>query len=90
MPRLYCSAAAVSSNDEWNWKLNTLQRMLLFMGPALIIPLGDPLMTLTDTVFIGQVRGRVCLHQLWLAVQGSPSKVHSSCTFDESQLLYRV
>lgn len=25
-------------------------------GPALIIPLGDPLMTLTDTIFIGQVQ----------------------------------
>ena len=30
------------------------QRMLRFMGPALLIPLGDPLMTLTDTVFIGR------------------------------------
>jgi hypothetical protein len=28
-------------------------------GPAVIIPLGDPLMTLTDTIFIGQV---VCWH----------------------------
>jgi hypothetical protein len=29
----------------------------LLQGPALIIPLGDPLMTLTDTIFMGQVWG---------------------------------
>jgi hypothetical protein len=28
---------------------------LFCRGPAVIIPLGDPLMTLTDTIFIGQV-----------------------------------
>lgn len=30
------------------------KRILRFMGPALVIPLGDPLMTLTDTMFIGR------------------------------------
>lgn len=54
--RLNCSVpAAVSGNEEWSWKVSTAKRMLEFMGPALIIPLGDPLMSLTDTVFIGQV-----------------------------------
>lgn len=54
--RLHCStSAAAPGNEEWEWKVSTVKRILAFMGPALIIPLGDPLMSLTDTVFMGQV-----------------------------------
>eukprot|EP00878_Enallax_costatus_P011863 GHUV01012386.1.p1 GENE.GHUV01012386.1~~GHUV01012386.1.p1 ORF type:complete len:206 (+),score=32.19 GHUV01012386.1:195-812(+) len=59
--RLQCSAPAAaaepSDDQQWQWKISTLRRMLAFMGPALVIPLGDPLMSLTDTVFIGQCAG---------------------------------
>ncbi len=32
--------------------------ILCSQGPAVLIPLGDPLMALGDTVFVGQARGR--------------------------------
>ncbi len=42
-----------------------LRRMLRFMGPAIFIPLGDPLVALGDTIFVGQVGCRApagCVH----------------------------
>jgi hypothetical protein len=40
--------------------------------PALVIPLGDPLMTLTDTIFIGQ-----CAGTSELAAMGPPNIIFS-------------
>ena len=39
----------------WRWRKCTAQRILLFAGPALSIPLADPLMSLIDSICIGQV-----------------------------------
>jgi hypothetical protein len=50
--------AAVSQQgepDAWRAKQKTLWEMLAFMGPALVIPLGEPLMSVVDTICIGQV-----------------------------------
>jgi hypothetical protein len=46
------------------YQAQQLRRMLSFMGPALLIPLGDPLMTLVDTVCIGQFAGTTQLAAL--------------------------
>ncbi len=41
-----------SNHMSERWPL--LKSMLAFAGPAICIPLGDPLMSLVDTVCIGQ------------------------------------
>ncbi len=56
----HAAAAAASGGgaDHQTWisfQAGLLKRMVAFMGPAMLIPLGDPLMTLVDTVCIGQV-----------------------------------
>lgn len=38
----------------WQARLAMLKTIVLFAGPALSIPLGDPLMSLVDTVCVGQ------------------------------------
>lgn len=38
------------------YQRDMLGRMMSFLGPATLIPLGEPLMSLVDTVCIGQVR----------------------------------
>lgn len=53
-------ASAVSSpvfgvSDIWQWRKAQLQKIALFTGPALSIPLADPIMSLVDTVCVGQV-----------------------------------
>ncbi|WIA32752.1 hypothetical protein OEZ86_005937 [Tetradesmus obliquus] len=50
--------------------------MAAFMGPAVIIPLGDPLMTLTDTIFIGQ-----CAGTKELAAMGPANIIFSFCQY---------
>ena len=54
--RLRAALAQEGEPDAWAAKQETLQRMLAFMGPAMAIPLGDPFMSVVDTVCIGQVR----------------------------------
>ena len=38
------------------WKWDQAKAMLIFIGPALILPLSDPLMSLIDAICLGQVR----------------------------------
>lgn len=40
------------------------KQLLAFIGPAVVIPLGDPLMSLLDTVCIGQFAGSTQLAAL--------------------------
>lgn len=47
-------AAGVEVTTEW--KLERVKAMLVFMGPALILPLSDPLMSLIDAICLGRVR----------------------------------
>ena len=42
-------------SDIWQWRKAQLQKIALFTGPALSIPLADPIMSLVDTVCVGQV-----------------------------------
>ncbi len=42
-----------SSNAAW--EAETLKRMLQFMAPAMVLPIADPLMSVVDTICIGQV-----------------------------------
>jgi hypothetical protein len=44
------------SSASLEWKLDKAKAMLVFMAPALILPLSDPLMSLIDAVCLGQVR----------------------------------
>lgn len=49
---------AESVSDEssmWQWRKAQLCKIGMFAGPALSIPLADPIMSLVDTVCIGQV-----------------------------------
>ncbi len=64
------AAAAISDSGAKNgdpapdaagviqYQRELLGRMMSFLGPATVIPLGEPLMSLVDTVCIGQVRPR--------------------------------
>ncbi len=54
-PQPTSSPAAPDGADVWQYQRELLGRMLSFLGPATLIPLGDPLMSLVDTVCIGQV-----------------------------------
>lgn len=40
--------------SSWGRKKAMLGAILMFAGPALAIPLGDPLMSLIDTISIGR------------------------------------
>ena len=42
--------------DVWRWRRQLLGNVARFAGPALCIPLADPLMSLIDSVAVGQVR----------------------------------
>lgn len=58
--RLVTSAAAATASslthtDIWQWRKAQLHKIALFTGPALSIPLADPIMSLVDTVCVGQV-----------------------------------
>ena len=46
---------AFDENGIWPWRRAQLGRIAAFTGPALSIPLADPIMSLVDTVCIGQV-----------------------------------
>jgi hypothetical protein len=54
--RLKAALAQEGDADSWGAKQEKLRQMLTFMGPAMAIPLGDPFMSVVDTVCIGQVR----------------------------------
>ena len=45
-------------NGLWQWRKAQLYKIAMFTGPALSIPLADPIMSLVDTVCIGQVPKR--------------------------------
>ncbi|KAI8470867.1 MAG: hypothetical protein J3K34DRAFT_458668 [Monoraphidium minutum] len=54
------AAAPVSKQEEEEreaWRQQMRQRMFTFMGPALVIPMGEPLMNVVDTVCLGQWAG---------------------------------
>ena len=54
-------------NGLWQWRKAQLYKIALFTGPALSIPLADPIMSLVDTVCIGQVPvGAVLVIGDWL------------------------
>lgn len=42
------------TQGPWEARMAMLKTIVLFAGPALSIPLGDPLMSLVDTVCVGQ------------------------------------
>ena len=46
---------ALSADSVWRWRTTQLRRIIYFSLPALSIPLADPLMSLVDTICIGQV-----------------------------------
>lgn len=49
-------APAFGESDIWQWRKAQLRKIAMFTGPALSIPLADPIMSLVDTVCVGQVR----------------------------------
>ena len=49
-------------HNSWGARAVLFRQILLFTGPALSIPLGDPLMSLIDTICIGQVRSPYTTH----------------------------
>ncbi len=51
-PHLPSDAA---TQQQRQWLDDVQQRMRAFLGPAILIPLADPLMALMDTLFVGQV-----------------------------------
>lgn len=50
------TAGSLQSTDLWQWRKAQLYKIAVFTGPALSIPLADPIMSLVDTVCVGQVR----------------------------------
>ena len=55
------TAPNLSDTDIWQWRKHKLQKIVAFTGPALSIPLADPIMSLVDTVCIGQVWSNILL-----------------------------
>ena len=47
---------AFNETDIWQWRQAQLWQIAKFTGPALSIPLADPIMSLVDTVCVGRVR----------------------------------
>uniref|UniRef100_A0A061S4R5 Protein DETOXIFICATION n=1 Tax=Tetraselmis sp. GSL018 TaxID=582737 RepID=A0A061S4R5_9CHLO len=50
-------ATSIFPSEEdsiWTWRRKMLWTILKFIGPALFIPLSDPLMSVVDTVTVGQ------------------------------------
>jgi hypothetical protein len=60
------AAAGMGDSGSYSleWKLDKLREMAVFMLPALTIPLAEPVMSMVDTICIGQVRGSVSAPQL--------------------------
>ena len=51
------TAVSIFPNDTdpiWSWRRKMVAKMLTFIGPAMFIPLADPLMSVVDTVTVGQ------------------------------------
>ena len=46
---------SLEGKNIWQWRKAQLQKIAVFTGPALSIPLADPIMSLVDTVCVGQV-----------------------------------
>lgn len=42
--------------ELWRWRRELLGKFARFAGPAICIPLADPLLSLIDSVAVGQVR----------------------------------
>mmetsp|Transcript_37710 Transcript_37710/g.103626 ORF Transcript_37710/g.103626 Transcript_37710/m.103626 type:complete len:543 (+) Transcript_37710:63-1691(+) len=53
-----------SLQDLSAWRRRELRRIIAFAGPALTIPLADPLMTLIDTICVGRAAGTTHLAAL--------------------------
>lgn len=49
------SPTFASESSLWEWRKVQLHKIAMFAGPALSIPLADPIMSLVDTVCVGQV-----------------------------------
>ena len=48
------AAFPADTDPIWSWRRQMVARMLAFIGPAMFIPLADPLMSVVDTVTVGQ------------------------------------
>lgn len=48
---------ALDENGRSAWREALRRRLRTFIGPAFVIPLGDPLMSVVDTICIGQFAG---------------------------------
>ncbi|EFJ51912.1 hypothetical protein VOLCADRAFT_103098 [Volvox carteri f. nagariensis] len=70
------SDPAPDSAGMLRYQLDLLRRMVSFLGPATLIPLGEPLMSLVDTVCIGQFAGTS-----QLAALGPANLVFSFCQY---------
>ncbi|KAL6758381.1 hypothetical protein V8C86DRAFT_2598176 [Haematococcus lacustris] len=68
--------AASSPMQVSSYQQELLGKMSKFMGPATLIPLGDPLMSLCDTVCIGQYAGTS-----ELAALGPATMIFSFCQY---------
>eukprot|EP01025_Chloroclados_australasicus_P008634 TRINITY_DN13125_c0_g1_i3.p1 TRINITY_DN13125_c0_g1~~TRINITY_DN13125_c0_g1_i3.p1 ORF type:complete len:500 (-),score=20.60 TRINITY_DN13125_c0_g1_i3:365-1831(-) len=58
------SDTLLSLEEQQLWRKQKIRQILSFYGPALSIPLSDPLMSLLDTLCIGQFSGTVELASL--------------------------
>ena len=47
--------SSLEGKNIWQWRKAQLHKIAVFTGPALSIPLADPIMSLVDTVCVGQV-----------------------------------
>ena len=63
------TASSLTYTDIWQWRKAQLHKIALFTGPALSIPLADPIMSLVDTVCVGQV-SKITVHLLHIFLQG--------------------
>ncbi|GIL42744.1 hypothetical protein Vafri_670 [Volvox africanus] len=70
------SEPAPDSGGVLRYQWDMLRRMMSFLGPATLIPMGEPLMSLVDTVCIGQFAGTS-----QLAALGPANLVFSFCQY---------
>lgn len=67
---------SATDSSPWEARFAMLKTIVMFAGPALSIPLGDPLMSLVDTVCVGQFAST-----LELAALGPNTLIFQFCTY---------
>lgn len=70
------SSDVEGKDDLWAYRQGMAWTLLIFMAPALTIPLADPLMSLVDTVVVGQ-----CCGTLELAALGPPNLIFAFANY---------